>query len=79
MSLHDARPEALLPELAGHPKVDLSHGETPLEQLENLGRRLGIVLWAKRDDCNGLAMGGNKVRHLEYYLGRAAAEAPTRS
>ncbi len=74
MSQHDARPETLLPELASHPKVDLSHGETPLERLENLGPRLGIVLWAKRDDCNGLAMGGNKVRHLEYYLGRAAAE-----
>ena len=74
MSQHDARPESLLPELASHPKVNLSHGETPLDRLENLGRRLGITLWAKRDDCNGLAMGGNKVRQLEYYLGRAAAE-----
>ena len=74
MSRPDAQPEALLPELAAHPKVDLSLGETPLERLENLGRRLGITLWAKRDDCNGLAMGGNKVRLLEYYLGRGAAE-----
>ncbi len=74
MSPPDARPEASLPELAAHPKVDLSHGETPLERLENLGRRLGIALWAKRDDCNGLAMGGNKVRQLEYYLGLGAAE-----
>ncbi len=74
MSRHDTRPDDLLPELASHPKVDLSHGETPLERLENLSRRLAIALWAKRDDCNGLAMGGNKVRHLEYYLGRGAAE-----
>ncbi len=74
MSQHDGRPDALLPELAAHAKVDLSHGETPLERLENLSRQLGIVVWAKRDDCNGLAMGGNKVRQLEYYLGRAAAE-----
>jgi len=64
----------LLQELAAHPKVDLSHGETPLERLENLSRHLGTVVWAKRDDCNGLAMGGNKVRQLEYYLGRADAE-----
>ena len=74
MSRPDAPPESLLPELAAHPKVDLSLGETPLERLDNLGRRLGITLWAKRDDCNGLAMGGNKVRQLEYYLGRGAAE-----
>ncbi len=74
MSQPDAQPEASLPELAAHPKVDLSQGETPLERLENLGRRLGVTLWAKRDDCNGLAMGGNKVRQLEYYLGRGAAE-----
>lgn len=60
--------------LAHHPKVDLCHGETPLEPLLNLGQRLGVTLWAKRDDCTGLAMGGNKVRQLEYYLGHAMAE-----
>ena len=27
----------------------------------------------KRDDCNGLAFGGNKVRQLEYYIGDAIA------
>ena len=59
--------------LAAHPRVELSHGPTPLERLENLGRNLKISLWAKRDDCNGLAMGGNKVRQLEYYFGRGAA------
>ncbi len=74
MSQPDAQPEASLPGLAAHPKVNLFQGETPLECLENLGRRLGISLWAKRDDCNGLAMGGNKVRQLEYYLGSGAAE-----
>ncbi len=74
MSQPDAQADARLAELAAHPKVALTHGETPLERLEHLGRRLGITLWAKRDDCNGLAMGGNKLRHLEYYLGRGAAE-----
>lgn len=74
MQQPDTPAKALLPALTAHPKVDLSHGETPLEPLTNLGRRLGITLWAKRDDCNGLAMGGNKVRQLEYYFGRGAAE-----
>jgi D-cysteine desulfhydrase/L-cysteate sulfo-lyase len=74
MSLQGAAADAPLPALSAHPKITLSHGETPLDRLDNLGRRLGITLWAKRDDCNGLAMGGNKVRQLEYYLGRAAAE-----
>ncbi len=28
----------------------------------------------KRDDCTGLAFGGNKVRQLEFYLGEAVAQ-----
>lgn len=74
MQQPDARREAALPALAAHPKVTLHGEDTPLERLENLGKRLGLTLWAKRDDCQALAMGGNKVRQLEYYLGRAAAE-----
>ena len=72
MNERDTRTNTLRAALAAHPKVTLSHGETPLEPLNNLGRELGISLSAKRDDCTGLAMGGNKVRQLEYYLGRAA-------
>jgi len=34
----------------------------------------GPGLLVKRDDCNGLAFGGNKVRQLEFYLGAACAE-----
>ena len=65
-------PQAIrrLPELQGHPKVDLTQGITPLDPLQRLGKQLGITLWAKRDDCFSLAMGGNKVRQLEYYFGR---------
>ncbi|MHA1525042.1 MAG: D-cysteine desulfhydrase family protein [Alphaproteobacteria bacterium] len=69
MSSSDEQFDALTLPLADHPKVDLSYGCTPMAVLENLGRHLGIALLAKRDDCNGLAMGGNKVRQLEYYLG----------
>lgn len=54
-----------------HPRAVLSDSETPFQQLPRLGRRLGIDLWVKRDDAFTLALGGNKVRQLEYYLGQA--------
>ncbi len=54
------------------PKVELCHAPTPLERLGNLSRAVnGPKIFIKRDDCTGLAMGGNKARQLEYYLGRA--------
>ncbi len=34
----------------------------------------GAQLFVKRDDCTGLAFGGNKARQLEFYLGAACAE-----
>ncbi len=61
--------EDLIPELQQHRRVILGHELTPIDPLPRLGQDLGIDLWAKRDDCNGLAFGGNKVRQLEYYLG----------
>lgn len=53
------------------PRVALGHWPTPLVPLPVLGRRLGIDLWMKRDDCSGLASGGNKARKLEFVLGAA--------
>ena len=55
------------------PRVRLGHAPTPLDPAPNLGAALGIELWIKRDDCTGLASGGNKVRQLEFYLGEAQA------
>lgn len=49
--------------------------ETPLERLDRLSAaNTGATLWAKRDDVQGLALGGNKVRQLDYYFGAALAE-----
>ena len=56
------------------PRIRLGHTPTPLEAAPNLGSVLGIELWIKRDDCTGLAFGGNKVRQLEFHLGAARAE-----
>ena len=56
------------------PRATLGHGPTPLEAMPNLARRFdGLGLFVKRDDCTGLALGGNKVRQLEFYIGEAEA------
>ncbi|MDE2516571.1 MAG: D-cysteine desulfhydrase [Rhodospirillales bacterium] len=61
--------------LARFPRLKLFPGPTPLEKLENLTRHLGgPEIWIKRDDCTGVATGGNKVRKLEFLAGAALAE-----
>ena len=42
--------------------------------MDNLSKRLcGPRLYVKRDDCTGVAMGGNKARQAEFYIGKAVA------
>ena len=53
------------------PRVELSHRPTPLELLKNVSAEFGTRVWIKRDDCTGLAFGGNKSRQLEFYIGQA--------
>ncbi len=58
--------------LAAFPRVAIAHSPTPFELLERLSARLdGPSIWVKRDDCTGLAGGGNKVRKLEFLIGAA--------
>lgn len=60
--------------LSRFPRVRLGHFPTPLEALPRLSKRLGRpVLWIKRDDVPGPAMGGNKTRKLEFLFGDALA------
>ncbi len=56
------------------PRVELSHKPTPFERLDNVSAEFDTNVWIKRDDCTGLALGGNKSRQLEYYLGQALAQ-----
>lgn len=57
------------------PRVSLAHLPTPLEHLPRLSKHLGgPQIWVKRDDCSGLASGGNKTRKLEYSMAAALAE-----
>ena len=58
--------------LDGLPRVRLAHLPTPLEACPRFSGRLGgPQIWIKRDDCTGLAFGGNKARQHEYILGDA--------
>jgi L-cysteate sulfo-lyase len=60
--------------LARFPRLKFAHLPTPLEPLPNLTRLLGGPrLWIKRDDCTGLATGGNKTRKLEFLVAEALA------
>jgi len=56
------------------PQVNLSHKPTPFERLDNLSNDYSTNIWIKRDDCTGLAFGGNKSRQLEYYIGHALSK-----
>ena len=60
------------PKLSKFSRVDLCHQPTPLEFMPRLSEKLGgPKLWVKRDDCTGLATGGNKTRKLEFLVGDA--------
>jgi len=59
-------------QLSKFPRVSLAHLPTPLEHLPRLSEHLGgPEIYVKRDDCTGLATGGNKTRKLEFSMGEA--------
>src|SRR5919106_4305573 len=61
--------------LARFARIRFAHLPTPLEPMPNLTRLLGgPQLYVKRDDCTGLATGGNKTRKLEFLIGDALAQ-----
>ena len=58
--------------LSRFPRVSLAHLPTPLEHLPRLSEYLGgPQIYVKRDDCTGLATGGNKTRKLEFSMAAA--------
>jgi L-cysteate sulfo-lyase len=59
-------------QISRFPRLHFAHLPTPLEPLENLTKLLGgPKIFIKRDDCTGLATGGNKTRKLEFLMGEA--------
>ena len=50
-------------------RIKLGHFPTPIEHLKNITKYLGGPnIFIKRDDCTGLATGGNKTRKLEFLI-----------
>lgn len=59
----------------GHDRLHFAHLPTPLEAMDRLSLTLGGPhLFIKRDDCTGLATGGNKARKLEFLMADAIAK-----
>ena len=56
------------------PRLPLGVYPTPFYKLENISAKYGKNIWIKRDDLCGVALGGNKVRKLEYLLAEAQAQ-----
>ena len=64
--------------LSHFPRFVLAHLPTPLEPLTRLHQHIGGPrLYIKRDDCTGLALGGNKTRKAEFLIGAALAAGAT--
>ena len=67
--------EALIQKAAQIPQVDLGYFPTPLHECPRLSETLdGPRIFMKREDCSGLAFGGNKVRQLTFTIGDAVAQ-----
>ena len=62
------------------PLAGLGIWPTPLQRLDRFAAALEerngrkIEIWAKRDDVQGVALAGNKIRKFDIVLGRALAE-----
>jgi L-cysteate sulfo-lyase len=62
-------------DLSPFPRIRLAHLPTPLQPLHRLSKHLGgPMIWMKRDDCTGLAFGGNKTRKLEFLMAEAVQQ-----
>lgn len=64
-------PSSLDRALDALPRLHLAHLPTPLVKYPALDARLGCDVWVKRDDMDGGAEAGNKLRKLELLLARA--------
>lgn len=67
-------PELLLDQITGLNRIALAHLPTPLESAPRLASAIGLrALYVKREDLSGYALGGNKLRQLDFILANAQA------
>ena len=59
------------------PRLDLRGFVSPVQQLKNLSKKIGVEVWCKRDDIGSVGLAGNKVRKLEVELAHAVASGAT--
>lgn len=57
--------------LEKYPNARLTITPTPIHRLSRLSAELRCNLYIKREDLTGFALGGNKVRKLDYLIGDA--------
>lgn len=55
-------------------RLNLIDAPTPLQYLPRLSAHVGRDIHVKRDDCTPLAMGGNKLRKLEFLAADALGQ-----
>ncbi|MDA8485773.1 D-cysteine desulfhydrase [Pseudomonas resinovorans] len=60
--------------LARFSRLELVPSPTPLEKLAHLSQKVGRDVYVKRDDITPFALGGNKVRKLEFLAAEALAQ-----
>ncbi|NNE96523.1 MAG: pyridoxal-phosphate dependent enzyme [Acidimicrobiales bacterium] len=53
------------------PSAGVGHFPTPLQFLPRLSDELDIEVWIKRDDVQGVALAGNKLRKFDLVIGQA--------
>ncbi len=56
------------------PSAGLGHWPTPLHRLNRLSEALDSEVWIKRDDIQGPALAGNKLRKFDLVIGEALAQ-----
>ncbi len=67
--------QELIQRISRVPQVSLGHFPTPLEPCPRLSETLGgPQIFMKREDCSGLAFGGNKVRQLTFTIGEGVSQ-----
>src|SRR5690606_39941668 len=65
-----------LQNLTRFPRLEFIGAPTPLEYLPRFSDYLGRDIFIKRDDVTPMAMGGNKLRKLEFLAADALREGP---
>ncbi len=73
MAARPARRQTRRVDLSTFPRIPLGMWPTPLDACPRLSAALGATVLVKRDDVNGLGLGGNKLRKLEFTLASALA------